>query len=1032
MKKTYFILSALLAICFLFTVESLQAQASVVSYETPQIYTYGTAIASLVPTLSGGPAEYYMVSPALPQGLNFNISTGVISGTPSIPKSAANYTVTAVNTLDGDGTFVVNIRVNKATQAIVFQALPNPKYGDTSFEALASGGGSGNPVTLTSSNDLIATCSGTTISVVGAGSCTIYADQVGNGNYAAAAQKEQTLTITKSPLTISDVTSPDKVYDGTFAATLIGGTLNGIINSENVVLVPGTGQFADANAESNKTITASGYSIEGTAAGNYSLSAQPTGITASITKIPLTITAEDKTKPYDGNPYSPFTVAYTGFVHGDTSSALTGDLSTTGTAATAVNAGTGYVITPSGLTSDNYAISFVDGSLAITKIPLTIIAEDKTKSYDGNPYSPFTVAYTGFVHGDTSSTLTGDLSTTGTAATTVNAGTGYVITPSGLTSDNYAISFVDGSLAITKIPLTITAEDKTKPYDGNPYSPFTVAYTGFVHGDTSSTLTGDLSTTGTAATAVSAGTGYVITPSGLTSDNYAISFVDGSLAITKIPLTITAEDKTKPYDGNPYSPFTVAYTGFVHGDTSSTLTGDLSTTGTAATAVNAGTGYVITPSGLTSDNYAISFVDGSLVITKIPLTITAEDKTKPYDGNPYSPFTVAYTGFVHGDTSSALTGDLSTTGTAATAVNAGTGYVITPSGLTSDNYAISFVDGSLDITKRQQTITFSSLAAKTYGDAGFELTATASSNSDITYTSDNTAVATILGGTATITGAGSANITASHAGDMNNAPAHETQSLVVSRKMLTISGVISVDKTYDGTLDAKLSGGTLNGVINSDNVTIIPGTGQFADANVGSDKPVTASGYSLGGINAGNYSLLAQPTGITANITDVTYAVTFNTPANGTLIVLNGLNPVNSGDLVMNGTVLTITALPGNGFKLVSLKANNNTISNGDFVTITNVTAISALFDLETNTDIQTSVELKIYPTITTDKVQLHFAEASKVEVVNLTGEVLQSKNLDNLSELTLSLQGYPQGMYFVKVIMKNGEKIVKSVVLHS
>ena len=312
------------------------------------------------------------------------------------------------------------------------------------------------------------------------------------------------------------------------------------------------------------------------------------------------------------------------------------------------------------------------------------------------------------------------------------------------------------------------------------------------------------------------------------------------------------------------------------------------------------------------------------------------------------------------------------------------------------------------------------------------MTATASSNSDITYTSDNTAVATILGGTATITGAGSANITASHAGDMNNAPAHETQSLVVSRKMLTISGVISVDKAYDGTLDATLSGGTLNGVINSDNVTIIPGTGQFADANVGSDKPVTASGYSLGGINAGNYSLLAQPTGITANITDVTYAVTFNTPANGTLIVLNGLNPVNSGDLVMNGTVLTITALPGNGFKLVSLKANNNTISNGDFVTITNVTAISALFDLETNTDIQTSVELKIYPTITTDKVQLHFAEASKVEVVNLTGEVLQSKNLDNLSELTLSLQGYPQGMYFVKVIMKNGEKIVKSVVLHS
>ena len=52
-----------------------------------------------------------------------------------------------------------------------------------------------------------------------------------------------------------------------------------------------------------------------------------------------------------------------------------------------------------------------------------------------------------------------------------------------------------------------------------------------------------------------------------------------------------------------------------------------------------------------------------------------------------------------------------------------------------------------------------------------------------------------------------------------------------------------------------------------------PQTGAFADKNVGTAKPVTVTGYSLSGADAGNYTLV-QPTGLTANITPLDLQVT--------------------------------------------------------------------------------------------------------------------------------------------------------------
>lgn len=173
-----------------------------------------------------------------------------------------------------------------------------------------------------------------------------------------------------------------------------------------------------------------------------------------------------------------------------------------------------------------------------------------------------------------------------------------------------------------------------------------------------------------------------------------------------------------------------------------------------------------------------------------------------------------------------------------------------------------------------QTITFGPLAAVTYGDASFTLTATASSGLTVTYVSSNTAVATISGSTLTIVGAGSANITASQAGNGSYAAAPDViQTLTVNQKMLTITGIGVANKVYNGTTTGTLTGTAVYvGLVNSESfaVTGIP-TATFASANVGTAISVTVSGYLA---PSANYSI-TQPTGFTADITKANQTISF-------------------------------------------------------------------------------------------------------------------------------------------------------------
>ncbi len=77
----------------------------------PAIYTKDVEIADNVPSSTGGAVGSYQISPSLPDGLNFDPATGVISGTPNELSAETDYTVTAINT-GGSDTVKLTITVN--------------------------------------------------------------------------------------------------------------------------------------------------------------------------------------------------------------------------------------------------------------------------------------------------------------------------------------------------------------------------------------------------------------------------------------------------------------------------------------------------------------------------------------------------------------------------------------------------------------------------------------------------------------------------------------------------------------------------------------------------------------------------------------------------------------------------------------------------------------------------------------------------------------------------------------------------------
>ncbi|MBT8579321.1 hypothetical protein G6695_08790, partial [Polynucleobacter paneuropaeus] len=878
------------------------------------------------------------------------IVSDVISG-----PAAANYTVTSVSGLSAN--------ITQKSLTVTGTAIANKVYDGTTNATVTSGtlvglvpSDSAN-ITFTNAASFSSANAGSNIAIVMNDTITGPAA----ANYILTQPTGITANISTKTLTVSGTSIANKVYDGTTAATISGGSLVGVVTGDTVTLTQ-SASFSQANVGTGLAVTIAD-TLSNNSLGNYTLT-QPSGFTANITAAPITVSINAQTKVYDSTNAASLTAGssgnagsytLTGFIAGqgayiNQTNAIYNSANVAGaTTVTATLSPSNYVATGSTNLSNYSLPSSVSASGTITPATLTMTASAAAK-FVGQTDPVFAYTLLGLKGSDSASVLT-NASVTRPAGEV--AGATYTLTPSA-TAANYSIVPVTASFTI--IPqgqLLITVANSSIAYGtlkastissaaqvsasycnigtnctiadivslnviaGSQANTFiaTDAKTGSAQGNYTLTIN-----TPTLTASNSSAGGYlnigsytftpsttVVTNSGY-STNYATGYpiltVAGTISITPLTLNINAPSPSKVYDAtNAISAKTLTASNLVTGD-QLTITGS----GTYASS-NAGSSLsytlsTVALSGADAANYAYS---GSItgtngVITKAALTISgATVANKTYDGTNTASFSGGtLNGLVSAD---AINVTLTQAGSFSQS-NIGNNLVVTAadtlSGAAAGNYTLTQPTGlTANITAKVLTVTGTTVTNKTYD------------GTNVATVTGGSLVGVVSGETVTLTQAGSfsqsnvgtglaVTIADTLGGASSNYTLTQPTGLTanITPKALTVSSASAANKTYDATNAATLSG-TLSGVVSADSANVIlVQAGSFSQSNVGTGLTVTAAD-SLTGSAAGNYTL-TQPTGLTANITAKSLTVAGTTVASKTY---DGTNTASFSGGTLNGLV---------------------------------------------------------------------------------------------------------------------------------
>ena len=273
----------------------------------------------------------------------------------------------------------------------------------------------------------------------------------------------------------------------------------------------------------------------------------------------------------------------------------------------------------------------------------------------------------------------------GTRLTVKGAGKTAITAKQEDGNDTYKPFNKEFTLTVTKAALTVTAKDYTIK-QGEVLPTFGASYAGFKNGETESVLTQKPTFTCSATSASAPGT-YDITVSNAVAQNYDISYGKGTLTIVKADgVVVTAKNYTRKYgEANP----TFGYT-----SEGKALDGtpEISCEATVTSPVGI---YPIVVGKGSIKNSNVSYVNGTMTITKASLTIKAKNYTIQ-QGEALPTFDASYTGFKNGETKSVLTKQPTFVCSATSASAPGT-YDIIVRGAEAKNYDITYTKGSLTI-----------------------------------------------------------------------------------------------------------------------------------------------------------------------------------------------------------------------------------------------------------------------------------------------------------------------------------------------
>jgi hypothetical protein len=596
-----------------------------------------------------------------------------------------------------------SITINKASQAIELTNIPNKTFGDTDF-TLPQQSNKGLTITYQSADTTIARINGNSVKIKGAGTVNITASQIGNDNYLPAVDVTLPLSISKAVQTITFPPFPQYNY-GISKLKLNASSNSGLkVNYESsdysVATVTDDTLFIHNAGQCYITASVSGNA-------NY-FTGTPVQQQLVVNKAAQVIQFEEiNNKTYGDTQFSLTAFSDKGLPVVFTSSEPS-KLLISGNTATILGAGT-FTITSSQAGNDKYNSASTTRTFTVNKAQLIATAESKTKVY-GEPIPTLTVAYSGFVNGDTRHELASQPNAS-TSATSLSEVADYAITLSTITDPNYSLTYRNGLLSVTPATLIVTSDNKTKIY-GDPNPILELIYSGFKNTDTSSSLTATPSATTTAKTMSNVGEYNIIISGGL-SKNYTFNYTNAKLTINKAPLKAYANNQSRKYgDSNPN--FDVIYDGF-KGDDNVSILSNIPTTHCNAINASVVGDYEINISGGLAQNYEFDYNTkiGKLTVTKAPLLISVNNASKQY-GEPNPNFTLSYEGFRNGENYTALTSLPVAESTALLMSNTGE-YDINISGGEALNYEFTLSKGKLNITKASLGVIVNSVSRE-YGD----------------------------------------------------------------------------------------------------------------------------------------------------------------------------------------------------------------------------------------------------------------------------------------------------------------------------
>jgi filamentous hemagglutinin family protein len=589
----------------------------------------------------------------------------------------------------------------------------------------------------------------------------------------------------------------------------------------------------------------------------------------------------------------------------------------TGTPPTVTSDANTYSLTPSlnSIVLNNSAYVLSAGNAVtwtVTQRPLTITAGSTSRVYGhANPTVTSFNAPTGtnssgngLINGDTISSVTDTIASTASAM--ANAGTSHAITPSAESfsvgsAGNYAITYTDGALTISKAYASLTA---ARPYDGSTAlasSTFTVSG---VNGETL-TLGGSGMATASSKNVADNATNYVSSFGSIAladgssgtvglASNYQLPATSrsasNSVTLSKANLTLAPVTDSKTYDGTQTSTATVGVSGKAASDTVTVAEefASKNAMGSNASTLVIRSGYTILDgsSADMSGNYTIT-ANGTAsgTIGKAHLTVTADNQTRLY-GQSNPTLTETISGFVNGETlaSSGVTGSANAVGTIAATPNTAVGQAAIAAstiGLLASNYdfAASTTDGTLTINKAHLTVTADN-QTRLYGQANPNLTETITGfvNNENLATSGVTGSATGTTSATPNTAVGQAAIVASTTGllasNYDFTATTTDAALTINKAHLTVTAD-NQTRLYGQTNPTLTE--TISGFVNNENLATSGVTGSAtgttsASANTGVGHAAIAA--STTGLGANNYDFAASTTDGTLTINKAHLTVT--------------------------------------------------------------------------------------------------------------------------------------------------------------